>query len=440
MKSAKIKVLHEVAGLPLVCHVAQTAVSVGAQHVALVTGRDAAQVERVVSKVVPDCSVHEQTQRLGTAHAVLAARTAIERGFDDVLVLYGDTPLIRPQTLRLALDALSTGAAACVVGFRAVDPSGYGRLIMDGDQLLAIREDKDATESERQISFCNGGVMALAGERAMDLLDLVGNRNAKAEYYLTDIIEIARSAGLDIRAVEADESEVLGVNTRVELAEVEAAWQGRRRREAMLAGATLVAPETVFFSHDTVLGSDVTVEPHVVFGPAVAVANGATIHAFSHLEGASVGENVSVGPFARLRAGTRLASGAKVGNFCETKNVTVEAGAKINHLTYVGDARIGAGSNIGAGTITCNYDGAQKHFTDIGENVFVGSNSSLVAPITLGDGAYIGSGSVLTQDVPAEALAVGRARQVIKEGRSRVIRERAAAAKAAKAAKAETSE
>ncbi|WP_062202602.1 bifunctional UDP-N-acetylglucosamine diphosphorylase/glucosamine-1-phosphate N-acetyltransferase GlmU [Aureimonas sp. AU12] len=433
MKSAKAKVLHDVAGRPLVLHAAAAAEAVGAGRVAVVVGREAETVSAVVRGAIPGASTHVQAERLGTAHAVLAAREALAEGFDDVIVLFGDTPLVRPETLALARSELAAGAAVCVVGFRSTRPTGYGRLILRGDDLVAIREEKDASEAERRLEFCNGGVMAIDGRQALSLLDAIGNANAKGEFYLTDIVEVAASRGLAVRCVEAEETEVLGVNTRVELARVEGLWQARRRDQMMLGGVTLAAPETVFFAYDTTIAADVVIEPHVVFGPGVTVASGATIHAFSHLEGASVGEGVSVGPFARLRPGTDLGAGAKVGNFVETKNARIGPGAKVSHLTYLGDAVIGAETNIGAGTITCNYDGFNKFVTEIGAGVFIGSNSSLVAPLTIGDGAYVGSGSVVTDAVPPEALALGRARQVVKEGRGREINARNAARKKAAA-------
>ena len=433
MKSAMSKVLHPVAGLPMVCHAALTATAAGSNRTALVVGRGAEAVAAAVTKAVDGVSTHLQTERLGTGHAVLAARDAIAEGFDDVLVLFGDTPLVRPETLSLARDALAAGASVCVVGFRTPTPTGYGRLIEEGGELVAIREERDASEAERRIDFCNGGVMAIAGDHALALLKKIGNGNAKGEYYLTDIVEIARAEGRSVRAIEAEASEVLGVNTRVELAAVELLWQQRRRREVMLAGVSLVAPETVFLAFDTALAADVLVEPNVVFGPGVTVGAGSTIHAFSHIEGAAIAENVSVGPFARLRPGTELADGAKVGNFCETKNAKLGQGAKLNHLSYIGDASIGAETNIGAGTITCNYDGALKHHTEIGAGAFIGSNSALVAPVRIGDGAYVGSGSVITDDVPDGALAIARERQVTKPDRGRQIAQRNAAAKAAKA-------
>ncbi len=435
MKSSRAKVLHEVAGLPMVAHAVLAAKAAGTDAVALVTGRDAEAVEKAARAVAPQSTVHVQAERLGTAHAVLAARASIEPGFDDLLILFGDTPLVRSQTLEAARAVLAEGADICVVGFRTADPTGYGRLIEREGDVIAIREEKDASADEKKIGFCNAGIMAVRGETVLSLLDAVGNNNAKGEYYLTDIVAIARERGGVVKAIEAGAEEVLGVNNRVELAAVEAIWQDRKRREAMLAGATLIAPETVFFSFDTALGLDVVVEPNVVFGLGVVVADGVAIHAFSHLEGAKLARGTSVGPYARLRPGTDLGEGAKVGNFCETKNARIEAGAKVNHLSYIGDARIGSNTNVGAGTITCNYDGLNKWFTDIGANVFVGSDTALVAPVSVADGAFIGSGSVITEDVPADALAIARSRQVVKEGRAVEIRARTAAMKAQKSSK-----
>ena len=428
MKSALPKVLHEVAGLPLVAHVAKAAQASGAGELALVIGHGAEAMRKAAEKFAPDAKIFFQKKRLGTAHAVLAARDAISRGHDDILVMFGDTPLIDVDALTVARLKLAEGAAVAVIGFRTDNPTGYGRLVEKGGKLIAIREEKDCSEEERKIKFCNGGLMAIAGRHALELLDAVGNANAKGEYYLTDIVEIAGRRGLDVVATEASFENALGVNTRAELAEAESIWQKRRRREAMLSGVTLIAPETVFFSHDTEIGQDTVVEPSVWFGPGVTVAAGAKIHAFSHIEGATVGPNADVGPFARLRPGADLKAKAKVGNFCEVKKATIEEGAKVNHLTYIGDARIGAGANIGAGTITCNYDGYSKFFTDIGANAFIGSNSALVAPVSIGDGAYVASGSVITESVPEDALAFGRARQKTLPGKAKELRERRASA------------
>ena len=435
MKSDISKVLHKVAGLELVRHVARAAAKAGADDTTLVVGRDGTLVEETVRHDAPGVKTYEQIERLGTAHAVLAARDALAGGYDDILVLFGDTPLIRPQTLAAARNALADGAEVCVVGFRPADATGYGRLVEKDGELMAIREHKDASAEELRIGFCNAGVMAFAGRDALAMLDAIGNDNARGEYYLTDLIEVARSEGHRVVAIEAEADEVLGVNTRVELAAVEAIWQARRRCEAMLAGVTLQAPETVFFSSDTTIAANVMVEPNVVFAPGVTVDEQAIIHSFSHLEGARVGAGVSVGPFARLRPGTVMEAGSKVGNFCEVKNAVVAAGAKINHLSYIGDASIGVDANIGAGTITCNYDGALKHLTTIGAGSFIGSNTALVAPVTIGEGAYVGTGSVVTDDVPDGALAIARERQVTKPDRGRQIIARNKAAKAAKVAK-----
>ncbi len=435
MKSSKAKVLHQIANLPMVAHVARAAESAGADAIALVVGHGGDEVRKAAEGFAPKAEIFVQSERLGTAHAVLAAREAIAHDHDDILVMFGDTPLVEAGSLALARQKLAEGAAVVVIGFRPPSPAGYGRLIEKSGRLVAIREDKDCSDEERKIGFCNAGLMAISGAQALKLLDQVGNANAKGEFYLTDIVEIADKAGLAVVATEASFESVLGINNRAELAEAEAIWQKRRRRAAMLDGATLIAPETVFFSHDTQLGADVLVEPNVWFGPGVKVADGATIHAFSHLEGADVGPRAEVGPYARLRPGAELHEKAKVGNFCEVKKATIEKGAKVNHLTYIGDARVGAGANIGAGTVTCNYDGYSKFFTDIGEGAFVGSNSSLVAPIAIGAGAYVASGSVITEEIPEDALAFGRARQKTLPGKGKELRERFASAAAAKKAK-----
>jgi bifunctional UDP-N-acetylglucosamine pyrophosphorylase/glucosamine-1-phosphate N-acetyltransferase len=427
MKSALPKVLHKIAGLPMVAHVAKAAESAGGE-IALVIGHGADQLRAAAQSFAPDAKTFVQEKRLGTAHAVLAAREAIAKGHDDILVMFGDTPLLEPDALLQARAELAKGAAVVVVGFRTDEPAGYGRLIEENGALVAIREEKDCSEAEKKIGFCNGGLMAIAGEHALALLDAVENANAKGEFYLPDIVGIARRQGLQVVAIEASFENALGINNRAELAEAEAIWQRRRRRAMMLAGVTLIAPETVFFSHDTEVGAETIVEPSVFFGPGVKVAAGAKIHAFSHLEGATVGEGCDVGPFARLRPGADLREKAKVGNFCEVKKAIIEPGAKVNHLTYIGDARVGAGANIGAGTITCNYDGYSKFFTDIGEGAFIGSNSSLVAPISIGAGSYIASGSVITENVPDDALAFGRARQRTMPDKGRELRERRAAA------------
>jgi bifunctional UDP-N-acetylglucosamine pyrophosphorylase/glucosamine-1-phosphate N-acetyltransferase len=416
MKSSLSKVMHKVAGLPMLGHVLKAAEAVGAERTAVVVGPDASDVRDLVAKQDGGAEVFIQAERQGTAHAVLAARAALERPADDVLILYGDTPLLSPDTLARMRRSLRNGAAVVVLGFTAGDPSGYGRLIIENGTLRAIREEKDASAAERRIKLCNGGVMAFRGDVLLPILDRIGADNAKGEYYLTDAVEIANADGAMVVAVEADEDEVIGVNTRVGLATVEQLWQQRRRETAMLEGTSLVAPETVFFAYDTIVGRDVVIEPNVVFGPGVALDDGATIHSFCHFEGARIARGASVGPFARLRPGAAIGAGAKIGNFCEVKNADIGEGAKVNHLSYIGDASVGAASNIGAGTITCNYDGRAKYRTEIGASTFVGSNSALVAPVTIGDNAYIASGSVITEDVEEGALAVARGRQVNKPG------------------------
>jgi bifunctional UDP-N-acetylglucosamine pyrophosphorylase/glucosamine-1-phosphate N-acetyltransferase len=422
MLSAKPKVMHAIAGRSLLAHVLAALREAGQTRTAVVVGPDHAAVADEAKAVLPDAEMFVQRERRGTAHAVLAAKAAIARGADDILVIFGDTPLIRPQTLARLRAALAGGAAVAVLGFRPANPTGYGRLVTQGDALLEIVEDADAKESERAITLCNGGLMALAGKHALPILEKIGNDNRKKEFYLPDAVAIARGMGLNAVALEVTEDEVSGINSKAQLAEAEQTLQQRLRKAALEAGVTLVAPETVFLAADTRLGKDVVVEPYVVFGPEVVVEDGATIRSFSHIHGARVGKGAIVGPFARLRPGARLEEGVHIGNFVEVKEALVEAGAKANHLTYIGDARVGAGANVGAGTITCNYDGAAKHRTDIGKGAFIGSNSALVAPVKIGDGAYVGSGSVITDDVPADALAIGRGRQVVKEGFAKRLR------------------
>ncbi|KQS98355.1 MULTISPECIES: bifunctional UDP-N-acetylglucosamine diphosphorylase/glucosamine-1-phosphate N-acetyltransferase GlmU [unclassified Rhizobium] len=432
MKSSMSKVLHPVAGRPMIAHVVESLVNASISSAALVLGRDADLVKAAASRDDIGLTSFIQTERLGTGHAVLAAKDAIAKGYDDVLVVFGDTPLITAAPLMAARQGLADGNDVVVIGFETADPTGYGRLIVKDGQLLAIREQKDASEDEKKITYCNGGLMAINGAKALDLLGRIGNANVKGEYYLTDVVEIVRDLGGKAIAVEAPETELMGCNNRAELAAIEAIWQKRRRHELMVSGVSMIAPETVFLAFDTKLEQDVLIEPNVVFGPGVTVESGAIIHAFSHLEGAHVSAGATVGPYARLRPGANLGPDSKVGNFCEIKKAEIGAGAKVNHLTYIGDAFIGAKTNIGAGTITCNYDGFNKHITRIGANAFIGSNSSLVAPVTVGDGALVASGSVISKDVPHDALAFGRARQEMKQGRAKTLRERYQAEKADK--------
>lgn len=421
MRSGMPKVLHQVSGRSLLAHVLTAVNDSGCTSVGVVIGPDHKVVGAEANRFMPGAESFVQLQRRGTAHAVLAARAALVRGADDILIIFGDTPLIRPETLQRMRGALRE-AAVVVLGFRPADPLGYGRLILEGDQLIAIREHADASESEREIRLCNAGLMALRGDRALAILEQIGDQNHKREFYLTDAVAVARGMGLKVMAIEAEEDEVSGINTKAQLAAAEAISQQRLRQAALDAGVTLVAPETVYLSADTVLARDVTVEPFVVFGPGVTVEEGAVIHSFSHLAGAHVGKDASVGPYARLRPGARLGEKSRIGNFVEVKEAVIEAGAKANHLAYIGDAHVGTDSNIGAGTITCNYDGVAKHRTEIGKGAFIGTNSSLVAPVKIGEGAYVGSGSVITADVPANALALGRARQVVKEGWAQRLR------------------
>ncbi len=435
MKSSMSKVLHPVAGRPMIAHVMQAIVGAGMADAALVLGRDADKVEKAAQIGGINTSRFLQTERLGTGHAVLAAREAIAKGYDDVVVAYGDVPLITPAPFAAAREKLAEGADIVVIGFHTDKPTGYGRLLVENGELIAIREEKDATDEERKVTWCNSGLMAINGAKALALLDRIDNKNAKGEYYLTDLVEIARAAGGKVVAVDAPESELTGCNNRAELAYIEKLWQERRRHEIMVSGVTMIAPETVFLSFDTEIGQDALIEPNVFFGPGVTVESGAIIHSFSHLEGAHVSARAEIGPYARLRPGANLGIGSKVGNFCEVKKAEIGEGAKVNHLTYIGDAFVGAHTNIGAGTITCNYDGVNKYETRIGADAFIGSNSSLVAPVTIGDGAYIASGSVITDDVPSEALALGRARQAVKPERAKLIRERALAIKKARSGK-----
>ena len=412
MRSSVPKVLHKIAGREMLAHVVAAALAAGGADIAVVVGPGREDVAACARTMHPDCKVFVQTERLGTAHAVLAAREALKAGYKHVVVLFGDTPLITSATLERMIDALRDGAGIAVLGFEAENPAGYGRLVTEAGELTAIVEEKDASDAERAITLCNSGVMAFSGELMPNLLDSIGNDNAKGEHYLTDAIALARS--LDVKTVSrvADETEVGGVNDRIQLAAAEYAMQQRLREAAMISGVTMRDPQSVYMNHDTKLGADVIVEQNVVFGPGVTIESGAQVRAFSHLEGCRVGANAQIGPYARLRPGADLAKGVRIGNFVEIKNARIAEGAKVNHLSYVGDATVGEAANIGAGTITCNYDGVSKHRTEIGANAFIGSNSALVAPVSIGAGAYVGSGSVITKDVEADTLAVGRGRQV----------------------------
>lgn len=423
MRSSLPKVLHAVAGRPLITHVLGVAPAGKSDAVAVVVGPDHQAVIGEIKRSRPEAKTFVQRERLGTAHAVLAAREAIAAGADDLLIAFGDTPLIDARTFERMRAALKDGAALAVLGFRAADPTGYGRLLENNGQLVAIREHADASEVERTVTLCNAGVMAFAGKTALQILDRIGNGNSKGEYYLTDAVAIVRDLGLRAVVIETSEDEVRGINTKAQLAEAEQVMQRKLRQAALDAGVTLIAPETVFLSADTVFGKDVTVEPFVVIGPGVTIDDGAVIHSFSNIVGARIGKGASIGPYARLRPGTVLGEGVRIGNFVETKAADLEAGVKVNHLTYIGDTHIGENANIGAGTITCNYDGFDKHRTEIGAGAFVGSNSSLVAPVRIGTGAFIGSGSVITRDVPDDSLAIERSDQAVREGWAKRFRD-----------------
>ncbi|MDB2438918.1 bifunctional UDP-N-acetylglucosamine diphosphorylase/glucosamine-1-phosphate N-acetyltransferase GlmU [Hellea sp.] len=413
MKSSRSKVLHHVGGRSMLSWVADTARAVGADKIVCVVGEGNADVRKAAEDLGLDIALQEP--QLGTGHAVLCAKEALAGFEGNMAVLYADTPFVRPETLERVFDSLErTGVT--VLGFEPEEPGFYGRLITKDGELTAIVEARDATNEILDIGLCNSGVMAASTKDMFSALDRVGNDNVKHEYYLTDIVEILRNDGLAARVITADEGEVLGVNSRVDLATAELAFQMGMRQAMLIKGVTLRDPETTYFSYDTEIEPDAEIGANVVFGPGVSIAKDAVIHPFCHLEGAKIGEGAQIGPFARLRPGTEMAANTKAGNFVETKKAKIGKGSKINHLSYIGDAEVGEGANIGAGTITCNYDGYFKHKTVIGDGAFVGTNSSLVAPVKIGKGAYLGSGGVITKDVPADALAVARSEQVNKEG------------------------
>jgi len=433
MRSTLPKVLHQVGGRAMVDWSVALAHAVGCSKIVVVCSPMGEAVQTHIANTIGEDAIAIQDPPLGTGHAVLAAKEALADFDGDLVVLYGDTPLIPADAVEALFHELEHGASVGVLGFDAADPGAYGRLITDASgNLEAIVEAKEATPSQLAVRFCNSGVMAAPAETMFELLGAVTNDNAKGEYYLTDIVELARASGKACRAVACDEADVLGVNSRVELAQAEHAFQTKKRLEFLAGGVTMTAPETVYFSYDTDIASDVILEPGVVFAPGVQVRSGSRIRAFSHLEDAHVAENCEIGPYARLRPGTVLERGVKVGNFVEVKKTRMGAGAKANHLSYLGDGDIGAGANIGAGTIFCNYDGFLKYQTTVGENAFVGSNSALVAPVTIGAGAYVGSGSVITKDVEENSLAVGRGRQMQKSGWATSFRDKMAEIKAAK--------
>ena len=425
MRSDTHKVLHPIAGRPLLLHLLDRVDALGAGKRIVVLGKGRDQVEAAIAGHGVEVAV--QAEQKGTGHAVQQAAAALA-GYDGpVVILYGDAPFVEAGTLGRMVDRLdgAGGPGVVVLAFRPADPLKYGRIILgEGDRIARMVEYKDATEEERAVTLCNSGVMAVRSGDLFRWLGEVGNDNAAGEYYLPDIVNVAAAEGREAVAIEGDPYEAAGVNSRAELAHLELEWQRRRREQVLDEGATLIDPESVWFAYDTKLGRDVTVEPHVVFGPGVTVADGATIHAFSHIEGATIGTRASIGPFARIRPGTKLADRTKVGNFVELKKADIGEGAKVNHLSYVGDASVGARANIGAGTITCNYDGFGKYRTEIGAGAFIGSNTALVAPVAVGDGAIVGAGSVISKDVEADSLAIERSEQRGIAGWARRFRER----------------
>ena len=433
MKSDLHKVLHPIAGRPMLGHLIAAIDRLGAARKLVVTGAGREQVEAFVAPLGVDVATQEP--QLGTAHAVQQGEAGLGDFDGDILILYGDVPLVPAETMRRMLDRLNGEDApvAVVLGFRPADPLAYGRILARGDGTIDdMVEYKDATTEQRAIDLCNSGLMAVRGSELWRLLTQVGNDNAAGEYYLPDIVRIARAEGKRSVVIEAESWEEAGINSRGELAAVESEWQQRRRLAAMADGATLIAPETVWFAHDTMIGRDVVIEPNVFFGPKVAIGDGVIIHGFSHIEGATVRTGAEIGPYARLRPGADIGEGAKIGNFVEVKKSRFGAGAKANHLAYIGDAEVGAKANIGAGTITCNYDGFLKYRTVIGEGAFIGSNSALVAPVTIGDGAIVGAGSVITRDVEADAMAIARGKQESRPGWAARFREAMKIKKAAK--------
>ena len=417
MRSRRPKVLHQLAGRSLLGHALARAQVGGASQIAVVVGPDMDAVRAEVLAHAATAEVFEQARQVGTADAVLAARPALERHRGDVLVLFADTPLIEAATIEQLTATLAQGANIAVLGFNPEDPTGYGRLLVDArGRVTAIREHKEASAAERAQPLCNAGAMAFRVPSFVDLIARIGNANAAKEYYLTDAVAIASSEGLIALPVVCSPQEAMGINTREQLASAESIFQARARAKAMREGVTMIAPETVWLSYDTAFGRDVTIEPNVFFGPGVVVADGAEIGANSHIVGARIGEGARVGPFARLRPGADVGAHVHIGNFVEVKNASLEAGAKANHLAYIGDGRVGAGANIGAGAIFCNYDGFNKHFTDVGKGAFIGSNAALVAPVKIGDGAYVASGSVISRNVEPDALAIARGTQELRPG------------------------
>ena len=427
MRSDLPKVMHKVANRPMLGHVIDAAKQAGCEPLLTVVAPGMRDVESYATRRHKHMRIAAQGKQLGTAHAVLAAQEQLADVKGHLLVLYGDTPLITPDTLKTMMKLFDThtDTGVVVLGMRPHDPAEYGRLVTQDDGTLErIVEFKDANDSEKAIGLCNSGVIAIRGNHAWEMLRQIDNKNAKEEYYLTDVVAIANGRGLTCRVVECDETEVLGVNSRQQLADAEAALQQRLRKRALDKGVTLVAPETVYLSADTQMGRDVVIHPHVCIGPEVTIGDHVEVKAFTHIEGTVIGDEVMLGPYARIRPGSNIGTRSKIGNFVEIKKAEISQEAKISHLSYIGDAYVGEGANIGAGTITCNYDGFNKHHTEIGRYSFIGSNTALVAPVVVGAGAMIGAGSVVTEDVASDALALTRSPQTSKQSWAKVFRER----------------
>jgi bifunctional UDP-N-acetylglucosamine pyrophosphorylase/glucosamine-1-phosphate N-acetyltransferase len=432
MRSATPKVLHQVGGLAMVGHVVRTAQAAGATAISVVIGPDHSAVSAEVTRHAPGARFASQIERRGTAHAVREAREAFAAATGNVVVLYADNPLVTPATVASITSRLDAGADIVVVGYTPDDPTNLGRLLTENGKLIAIREHREATEAERQIRLCNSGIIGFRADTLRSVIDRIDNKNAKGEFYLTDAVELANADGRNVQFIEADKNEVIGVDDRSRLAKAEKQFQELRRDDFMKAGVTLRDPDSVYFSYDTEIGRDVTIFPNVVFGPGVKIGDGVEIRAFCDIEDVVIGEGASIGPFARIRGGATLGKNVHLGNFVEVKKSKLGDGVKAGHLSYLGDAEVGARTNIGAGTITSNYDGVNKSLTRIGEDVFIGSHTSLVAPVSVGDRAYTASGSIVTRDVEPEALAIGRAHQENKPGYAPKLRARAEAIKRSK--------
>jgi len=429
MKSSLPKLLHKVAGLEIIAHVLMAAKGAGTTDLAIITGKNQDRFAQTIQKIAPDAQLFEQIEQKGTAHAAQMAKPLWQKANGYVIVVYGDHPLLRAQNFELVIKRLDAGKDVCILGFEPNDATGYGRFITDGDKLLNIVEHKDASDKQREIKLCNACILGFTAEAFKKTINLVGNDNAQNEYYLGDLVPLANEQGFEVTYAIAPADDVHGVNNRLQLAEAERIFQNRLRENFMVEGVTLKEPQSTFFAYDTKIGTDVIIEPNVIIGTGVEIGKGANILGFCHIEQAKIGKNANVGPFARLRPGANLSENVKVGNFVEVKKSNIAKGAKLNHLSYIGDAEVGENANIGAGTITCNYDGVNKHKTIIGEGVFVGSNSSLIAPVEIEQGAYIASASVITNNVPKDALAIARVKQINKEGYAPRMKARALAIK-----------